>query len=115
MTNKDGVTATYVGIYNGTSSLGITSGYTDFLILDNTTETKLATVVDGWTWTPGSAWSGAAWYRIPDASSGLNIYGGFFKDNDNNLLFMLVDSSGSPGIALATISKNALLFNLPTS
>lgn len=112
--NADGNQAIYKGIYDGVSSIGNTSGYTDFLILDNTTETELATVVDGWTWTPGSAWSGAAWYQIRDAV-GNPHYAGFFKDNDNNYLFMLADSSGSPGIALATISKKALLFDLPTN
>ena len=112
--NINGNQAIYKGIYDGVSSIGNTSGYTDFLILDNPTTTEIATVVDGWTWTPGSGWSGAAWYQIRDGVSGY-LYAGFFKDNDNNTLFMLVDSSGSPGIALATVSKKALLFDLPTN
>lgn len=115
MFNRDGNPAIYVGTYDGISSLGTTSGYTDFLILDNVTETKLATVVDGWTWTPGNDWSGASWYRVLDAVGGGSNYVGIFKDNDNNLLFMLDDSTYYPGIARSTISKNVLLFNLPTN
>ena len=113
MFNIDGDQAIYIGTYDGVSSIGNTTGYTDFLILDNVTVTKLVTVVDGWTWTPGSEWTGAAWYQI---SKGVNSphYAGIFRDNDNNYLFMLADSTGSPGNASSTISKNALIFNLST-